>query len=149
MVFFPIPESLGWACAVTPLTKVPPRCITVALHHWFLLRTLQCQLVVLAVEDCGRNKLCTLFNDELFKIEMKQILKALTLVYCTMHRSLNQLTCLMDIYSTLRFVYLFFFSFSCVLSRFCLVFGFSRVVFNNPFNLFLRYSLADIRISIC
>ena len=100
--------------------------------------------------SCGRlqrNKLYTWFN-ELFKIEMKQILNVLTLVYCTIHRSRNQLTCLMDIYSTLRFVYPSFLSISCVLSQFCLVIGFYRF-FNNPFNLFLRYSVVDIRISIC
>ena len=33
-----------------------------------------------------------------------------------------------------------FLSFSCVLSRFCLVFGFCRFL-NNPFTLFLRYSV--------
>jgi hypothetical protein len=41
------------------------------------------------------------------------------------------------------FVYPSFLSFSCVLSRFCLVFGFCRFL-NNSFTLFLRYSVADI-----
>jgi hypothetical protein len=38
------------------------------------------------------------------------------------------------------FLYPFLLSFSCVLSRFCLVFGFCRFL-NNPFTLFLRYSV--------
>jgi len=42
--------------------------------------------------------------------------------------------------SVVVFLYSSFLSFSCVLSRFCLVFGFCRFL-NNPFTLFLRYSV--------
>ena len=40
----------------------------------------------------------------------------------------------------LVFFVLLLLSFSCVLSRFCIVFGFCRFL-NNPFTLFLRYSV--------